>query len=127
MSLVLDGGNGTLLSPVNSIGNIINSEKLNGFGGNFRDKLSEVSLLEFLISQIEEHGLSKSGFTLGFIECLGVFDVVIENLESVTILTWSVFFVVGIFKLDELLLNVNRNTFFSSSILIKIDNWAEEG
>jgi hypothetical protein len=87
LSLIFDGSNSTLLSPIDLRSNIIKFSELESLCCDFRDQLCEVSLFEFLISQVKEHCLSESGFSLGFIKLLNVLDVVIENLESVAILS----------------------------------------
>jgi hypothetical protein len=66
--------------------------------------------------------LSESGFTFGLIEGLSEFHIVIEDLESVSVLARSVFLVVGVLELDELLLNVDGNTFFGGSLGVEIDD-----
>jgi len=87
LTLILNRGNSALNSPVNGVSSGINSEELDGFGGDFRDQLSEIGLLELLISQVEEHGLSVNSFTLSSVESISVFNVVIEDLKSVIAFT----------------------------------------
>lgn len=87
LTLIFHWGDGSFLSPINRRSNVIESNEFHHLSSDFRNELSEVSLLELLVSQVEEHGLTISGLTFRFIEGLDVFDIVIEDLESIAVFT----------------------------------------
>lgn len=120
MTLVLDGVDGTLLSPVN-VGTVVSEREIDLFDGFVDVDFSQVGLSELLISQIEEKSLSENFGSLLGVEGSGELDVVVIDLESVGALVARVLLVVLGLEGRELGLDAGRDGIVSDGGLVLSD------